>query len=207
MKYTTTVFLFFLSCASLHSMELELDLVPLLEKKPALEEKKRDKVLHYYEKVNKDDLVEKLYLARRMPGLMSSKIVRKKIIEYMMQTESNIDYKIALHYQHKIALLHNKIDELTSQKKRCPDVKIGVNDCINGVYGAAVGGCCGTMGGMGIACLALAIKAYVWLWCDPHNNPIVCDALLWGCPICTGTGCVIGTCIGASGLYDKIEWV
>ena len=99
MKYTTTVFLFFLSCASLHSMELELDLVPLLEKKPALEEKKRDKVLHYYEKVNKDDLVEKLYLARRMPGLMSSKIVRKKIIEYMMQTESNIDYKIALHYQ------------------------------------------------------------------------------------------------------------
>ena len=188
-------------------MELELDLVPLLEKKSSAATQQKDYFADDYKPSGYGCLPEKLYLARRIPGLMTSIKVRKRIRKYMMQAETKLDYEIALHYQTKIALLHNKIDELTPQKNKCPDIKIGVNDCIEGVYGAVAGGCCGTMGGMGIACFALAIKSYVWLWCDPHHNPIVCDALLWGCPLCTGTGCVIGTCIGASGLYDKIEWV
>jgi hypothetical protein len=187
-------------------MELELDLVPLLDKKPMVIQPKGF-FTDNYKPAGYGCLPEKLYLARRIPGLMTSIKVRKLIREYMIQAESKLDYEIALHYQTKIVLLQEKIHELTSQKKRCSDIKIGVNDCIEGVYGAAVGGCCGAMGGMGLECLALGIKAYVWLWCDPHHNPIVCDALLWGCPICTGTGCVVGTCIGASGLYDKIEWV
>jgi hypothetical protein len=191
----------------LYAMELELDLVPLLDKNSSVFTQKKGFYTDNYKSSGYGCLPEKLYLARRIPGLISSKIVRKVIREYMIQTEPHLDYEIALHYQTKITVLHNKINELTSQNNKCPNIKIDVNNCIDGGYGAAAGGCCGALGGIGLGCIALAIKSYVWLWCDPHHNPIVCDALLWGFPICTGTGCVCGVCIGASGLYGKIEWV
>ncbi len=207
MKNITIVFLYFLSFSCLHSMELELDVVPLLDKKTSAITKKKGFYSDNYKPSGYGCLPEKLYLVRRIPELISSKIVRRKIIAYMIQTAPKLDYEIALHYQTKIALLHNKIDELTLQTNKCSNIKIDVNNCTDGVYGAAAGGCCGTMGGIGLWCIPLAIKAYTWLWCDAHHNPIVCDALIWGFPICTCTGCVGGACIGASGLYGKIEWV
>jgi len=203
MKHHVIMLLLFLF-PNLYSMELESDLVPLLDKKEVLVNTKKDVVVKGRKQVRYGYLPEKLYLARRIPGLLSSKNARRKIIEYMIQKESHLSYEISLHYQTKIDALHNKIDALISEKNKCHKIKIDTNKCIDTISGSIAGGCCGAMAGMGIACFALTIKAYTWLCCSVPHNTVACDALLWGFPICTCSGCVVGSCCVVTDLRDNI---
>jgi hypothetical protein len=185
-------------------MELELEQVPFLEKKNSLVTQDKGFFADNYKPAGYGCLPEKLYLVRRLPELISSRIVRKKIIEYMLQTAPHLNYEISLHYQTKIDLLHNKIDALTSEQNRCSKIKINTNKCIDTVGGSFAGGCCGAVLGMGIVCFASTIKAYAWLCCNSPHNTVVCDALLWGFPICTCSGCVVGSCCVITDLRDNI---
>lgn len=195
MKYIAVVLLFSLSVASLYSMELEL--VPFLNKKDQLLLSKK-----------RDTVIEKLFLARRIPALAKSKAVQNKILEYMIKVDrEKIEQEIVLHYQQKIALLQDIIHELTVKKYECPDIKINFNTCIETLRGASAGGCCGAMSGAAVACATGMIEAYMWCCCNVPHTKLMWDILVWGAPVSTLSGCLVGSCCVVTGLYDKIKLV
>ncbi len=207
MKYPVIALLLLLF-QYMHSMELEeLEKVPFLENKIALVTAKKDIVINHHKQVRYGDFPEKVYLLKRIPGLRTSKNVQKEIITYMVKTDCNISYALAVDYQRAIGELYSKIDTLTAEKNRCPDIKINVDRCTNTAYGACSGGCCGGTVGLSIEFIAAAINAYAWCCCSVSHSKIIWDTLVWGLPICTCCGCVIGSCCVASGLYDKIKYV
>lgn len=186
---------------------MELELICFLDKENKSTIKERNSVIHHHKQM-KSDIIEKMFLARSIPLLAKSKNIQKKIIESLLQTDyEKKEKEIVLHYQKKIAALQDEIHNLTSYQYQLPEIEISSDKCIDVVYGASAGGCCGgTTGAMGICTLG-TLEAYAWCCCNMSHSKILWDILIWGLPIATGSGCCIGACCVLSGLYEKIKLV